>query len=273
MIFTKLSIIINAKPPYFIGSQLRGAFGYALKKVVCINPSFTCDGCFAKDSCLYYDFYEKKNSFHSYRFDFELGLNYYDFNLYLFEDAVSKLPYVISAFIKLLGEVGLGRDRLKFSNFDIFVNNTLINKNGTIQLPQNYTKTFTIENYYQDVLIKFITPLRIKKNNRFLRDDNIELKDIINSIYQRQMKLLGKDYRKFPYKMKGKIVKKGLNYKQLTRRSNRQKTTMNLDGLIGEIAIEGLTKEEYNILRIGELVGVGKSTVFGLGKIEIKESK
>ena len=36
MKYTKLTIKIksNDKPPYFIGSQLRGAFGYALKKVV-----------------------------------------------------------------------------------------------------------------------------------------------------------------------------------------------------------------------------------------------
>ena len=35
MKYTKISIIIKSeqKPPYFIGSQLRGALGYALKKV------------------------------------------------------------------------------------------------------------------------------------------------------------------------------------------------------------------------------------------------
>ena len=36
MTYTKLTIKINTqdKPPYFIGSQIRGAFGYALKKIV-----------------------------------------------------------------------------------------------------------------------------------------------------------------------------------------------------------------------------------------------
>ncbi len=56
-----------------MGSTLRGAFGYALKRIICINPSFRCDSCFTKDECLYYDFYEQNNSFHKYRFEIELG--------------------------------------------------------------------------------------------------------------------------------------------------------------------------------------------------------
>ncbi len=62
MKYTKLSIIIKStnKPPYFIGSQIRGAFGYGLKKVTCINPTYSCDGCFATSNCLYHQFYEEK---------------------------------------------------------------------------------------------------------------------------------------------------------------------------------------------------------------------
>ena len=90
MKYTKISIIFKSeeKPPYFIGSQLRGALGYCLKKVTCINPSFKCEDCFATNNCLYYEFYEQKDIFHKYRFDFELGKDYYDFNFYLFDDSL-----------------------------------------------------------------------------------------------------------------------------------------------------------------------------------------
>lgn len=37
------------------------------------------------------------------------------------------------------------------------------------------------------------------------------------------MKLLNKDYKRFPYETEGTIVEKDLNYKELTRKSNRQK--------------------------------------------------
>ena len=96
MKYIKISILIktNENIPYFIGSQIRGAFGYALKKVTCINPSYQCDEeCFAKDNCLYWEFYEQKNKPLKYRLDFELGKEYYDFDMYL----LSNLPTQFSS--------------------------------------------------------------------------------------------------------------------------------------------------------------------------------
>jgi CRISPR-associated endoribonuclease Cas6 len=269
--YTKLSIIIDEKPPYFIGSQLRGAFGYALKKVTCINPSFKCDGCFASDNCLYYQFYEEKNTYHKYRFDFELGKGYYEFNFYLFDDAVDKLPYVISAFHMMLTKNGLGKDRKTFDTFEMYINDTSCMQNKNISIPKEYTKEIIIDEIYSDISLQFVTPLRMKKANMFIKKDELSLSDIINSIYKRQMKLLGKEYKKFPYKIEGEIEKRELRFKELTRMSNRQKTTMNLGGLIGKIDIKGLNKESYEVLKVGELIGVGKQTVFGLGKIKVEE--
>jgi len=271
MKYTKISILLKEKPPYFIGSQIRGAFGHALKKVVCINPSFKCEECFAKDNCLYFDFYENKNTFHKYRLDYKLGLDYYDFSLYLFDDAVSKLPYVVSSFYELLTKIGLGVERKIFSEFDMYVNDESIMQNNNIKLPKNYEKEFQIDNFCQDVVLKFVTPLRIKKENKFIRIEELELKDVINSIYQRSLKLQNKGFSKLPFEIKGEIIKKDLHFKKLKRFSNRQKTKMNLDGIVGEIEIQNLSKEEYEILKLGEIIGVGKQTTFGLGKIEVKD--
>jgi CRISPR/Cas system endoribonuclease Cas6 (RAMP superfamily) len=84
------------------------------------------------------------------------------------------------------------------------------------------------------------------------------------------MRLLGKEYKKFPYPIIGEIVSKELHFKELSRYSNRQKTDMKLGGITGEMKLKNLSIETYNILKVGELIGVGKSTVFGLGKIKIK---
>jgi len=274
MKFVKLSIICQQNklyPPYFIGSQIRGAFGYALKQVTCINPSFKCKGCFAANNCLYYQFYEQKNIFHKYRFDFELAKPYYDFDLYLFDDAVVYLPYVVSALHMMLTQTGLGKDRVILKEFDMFVNDVNIMQEGAIKLPKNYEKTFQIDTICRNISLELHTPLRIKKQNRFIRDDSIELKDIINSIYQRQMQFLGRAFKKFPYEIEGNVVKKELSYKELTRKSNRQKTIMNLGGIMGKIEIQNINKESFEVLKLGELIGVGKSTVFGLGKIRVEE--
>ena len=253
-----------------MGSQLRGAFGYALKKVTCINPSFRCESCFAQSNCLYYTFYEQKNSFHNYRFDFKLGVEFYEFSIYLFEDATLQLPYVVSALHQMLTHNGLGKDRVKFNDFQLYINDEDSYKNKQLQISKDGIKTLKIDKNCQDVILHFQTPLRIKKENRFIRDDSLELQDIINSIYQRQMKLLRRGYKKFPYEIKGEIVKKDLHYKELTRRSNRQKTTMNLGGIMGSVVLQKLSKECYEVLKVGELIGVGKQTTFGLGKIEVE---
>ena len=265
MTYTKLTIKINTqdKPPYFIGSQIRGAFGYALKKVTCINPTYTCDGCFAISNCLYHQFYEGKNSYHKYRLDFELGTN--------FDDVTQNLPYVISSIHMMLTQNGLGKERVKYENFEMFINDISCMKDGKIVLPKEFIKTFQIENRTKNIKLKFVTPLRIKKDNRFLRSDELELNSLINSIYQRQMKILGRDFKKFPYEIKGEITNKNLQFKELTRLSNRQQTTMNMGGIIGEIEFSDLSKECFEVLKLGELLGVGKQTVFGLGKIKMEE--
>lgn len=271
MQYTKTTIIIksDSRPPYFIGSQLRGALGYALKKVTCINPSFTCKECFAVQDCLYYEFYEELNRAHNYRFDFDLGKNFYEFDFYLFNGTCVKLPYVVSAFHMMLTQNGLGKERKIYKNFDIYINDKSCFVNGHLKLPKEFIKTFQIDKIYQDIKLQLKTPFRIKKDNRFIRKENIELKDLINSIYQRQMQLIGQKPKKFPYDIEGEIVKKELYFKELTRMSNRQKTTMNMGGLMGEMEIEGINDKAFHVLKLGELIGAGKQTVFGLGKLQI----
>jgi CRISPR/Cas system endoribonuclease Cas6 (RAMP superfamily) len=46
---------------------------------------------------------------------------------------------------------------------------------------------------------------------------------------------------------------------------------MNMGGIVGEIEFKNLNKESYEVLKLGELLGVGKQTVFGLGKIKMEE--
>jgi CRISPR/Cas system endoribonuclease Cas6 (RAMP superfamily) len=56
------------------------------------------------------------------------------------------------------------------------------------------------------------------------------------------------------------------------RYSNRQEMEMLMGGLVGGISYTGALTEFCPLLRLGEVVHVGKQTTFGLGKIEVKES-
>jgi len=273
MNYYHIEVTVNTehKPSYFTGSMIRGAMGYALKKVTCINPSYKCEGCFTSKECLYYKFYEAKNSLHNYRFDIELGSGKFDFGLYLFEEATQSLPYVLSTLHKTLTENGLTKYNYKFTDMTIFVNGQEVFDGTAFKSLNIEPKSFQLDTFCPNVKIKLLTPLRIKKHNKYLRDD-VALEDILRSIYQREQELVyGKKAFKLEHEVKVTTSVKALQYKSLIRKSSRQKQTMKMDGVVGELAVMGIDQESYRLLKLGEIIGVGKQTVLGLGKIEVIE--
>jgi len=271
MNYHKIEVKINTKekPSYFIGSMIRGAMGYALKKVTCINPSYACEECFTANDCLYHKFYEAKNSLHGYRYNIELGSGKFDFGLYLFEEATKSLPYVLSALHKTLTENGLTKQNHRFHDFKMSVNGKEVFDGKSFKSLDLEPKVFKVDSFCPNVKVKLLTPLRIKKQNRFLRD-NVGLEDILRSIYQREQELVyGKKAFKLEYEPSIATTIKALQHKSLTRKSHRQKQTMKMDGIVGELAVIGIDEESYRLLKLGEIIGVGKQTVMGLGRIEI----
>ena len=262
MKYTKITIKINStdKPLYFIGSQLRGAFGYALKKIVKEKNL---------DDNIYNKFFEQKDVIHQYRFDARLGLNYYEFSFYLFEDACDEVYNCISAFHEMLTKVGLSNQNKTYEDFEIYVNKKRIYKDGEIEFFDDYIKKYKKPKYKNKIILKLETPLRIKKDGKFVIDDSLELRTIINSIYQRSLALQNKKFERLPFVPKYKIKSKDIYFNDIKRFSNIQKTSMHLGGVMGEMWISDIDKKSYKLLKLGEIIGVGKQTVFGLGKINV----
>ncbi len=276
MYYTKITLRFTAPfdPPYFIGSQIRGALGYALKRTVCINPAYQCEGCFATDNCLYYDFYEAKNGYHPYRLDFELSKSYYDFSLYLFEKATERLPFIISALHTMLTKNGLGKEQIRIGEYRLSVNGVPVVKEERILLPETPVAVYQPpEKSASDITLKFLTPLRIKHHNRFVRNAaHLSLQSLVNSIYQRRQMLEGKARTRLPFEVQGKVVDRFAHFKDLTRYSGRQQGRLKIGGMLGEMTFTEVDAESYKLLKLGELIGVGKQTVFGLGKIAVVEA-
>jgi len=247
MRYSKLTFHIKAPKPYdFIGSKMRGMLGYALKKEVCINPTMNCEGCFAKKECAFYDMYEKSNVTHQYRMDLKLDEERYKFSLLLFGSLQKDSTRIKKAMLSALRQYKEIETKEK-------------------------EKKLKINKYTPSVIkLKLITPLRIKRENNFVRDE-VSLDDILRSIYRRKRELDGVAYEPFRMKHDTTTVMKNFFYKELTRKSNKQQTKMNIGGLMGEIIISGLDSKVYELLKLGEVIGVGKATVFGLGKIKIEE--
>ena len=266
--YTKIRVRFQCKrePFYFIGSQIRGALGYALKETVCINPTTRCAGCFVAEQCLYYDFYESKTGYVPYRLDFLLGQGYYDFTLYLFGEALEKVPVVTRALHRMLTLTDLGKAHLIPSAYEIL---------ATGEKEQYIPPKTTVPN----LTLRFVTPLRIKYRNRFVRSGNeLTLHTLITSLYRRRQMLTdriaaGEISPRLPFEPQGRLVRPFVRFKDLSRYSGRQKGYLKIGGLLGEVEIEGIDPQSYRLLKTGEVIGMGKQTSFGLGKIEVVDRK
>jgi len=266
----EVTVETQHKPSYYTGSMLRGAMGHTLKRVTCINPSYQCEGCFAASSCVYHGFYEAVGGYHEYRFDIELGSGRFDFGLYLYEGACDSVVYVLSAIEMMLTQIGLTKHNYRCHDIAISLNGTSIYADGKFTILDATPRETTPSEYHPDLKIQILTPIRIKRNNRLLRDD-IDIEDILRSIYQRYTELTQKQkIYTLPYTPTYTTTIKLLRHKQLTRKSHRQKQTMNMDGIIGEIATIGIDQQSHDLLKLGEIIGVGKQTVMGLGRIEVE---
>jgi hypothetical protein len=266
--YSKISIKSDIVLPYkFIGSTIRGAIGWQLKRVVCINPTMNCDGCFAKDNCLFYDMYEKDNP--KYRLDINLE-NRVEFDIYLFEELKEKFPYLIAVIYKVLKEKGITRENLKASYLEIKLNNEIV-YDGEFRENKNNFLTFIPSGYSREIHLSIKTPIRIKENNKLVKD-NIKLETILRSIWHRYSKLKNKNITKLPFIPSYKIKGKNLSFIDFSRISNRQKTKMNFGGIIGFIDLE-VDENSYKLLKLGEIIGVGKQVTFGLGNIKVYDER
>lgn len=273
--YIKLDVIVDiaTMPPLFLGSQLRGALGVALKRVVCINPQQICHGCFATTQCLYHAWYENPNSYHPYRFDIEVGQKTYDFGFFVFGSACQKLPFIVSALEMMVTQIGLGGERVCGRILSIQSQGQMVYDGRKFDL--HHVEPKKVEPKMGDsheLNIEFVTPLRMKHDNKLLKNVP-SLMMLVNSIQHRLEGLGLGEFSRLPDENLG-IVKEGkVRFIDLTRYSNRQKTKMQLGGITGHVAYAHVDPTARAYLELGEIIGVGKSTVFGLGKIKIEDEK
>jgi len=264
----------DVKLPFFTGSMLRGVLGYALKRVVCINPSYQCKECFAISDCLYHQFYEEPNVFHKYRLGLTLQPQKLDFSFYLFEEATAALPYMLASIKKALEEEGVGSDRVPVHISKILVNdNVVYDGNDFTSLKEIVPYLFdvtTLPDVGKEVKLTFTMPIRLKENNRLVRD-HFSLHTLIGNIHNRYTQLKGENMTRLGYRVEGEILNSSLTFVEMRRYSNRHKKSMKIGGLKGELLIKDLDARSHAYLKLGEIIGAGKQTVFGLGSYTIEE--
>lgn len=265
--------IRGGEAPLFTGSALRGAFGHSLKKVCCINPKGICEECFAESTCLYYDFFENKNRGHGYRFGVAIPSSGWNFSFYLFGDSCDRAPYALSALNMALREGGVGAKRERVQIVSVWCGEKLVFGGDRYELKGVKPNLFEPKSDRKISKIVLKTPLRLKSDGKRVAPDEITALALALSALRRLDEIEGREFQKRRFEYEREKEAKRLEFVDLARYSNRQKTKMALGGYVGEIECAPVGEELSAALQLGEIIGVGKSVVFGLGEIKLEEEK
>ncbi len=314
----KLSAQKQAHLPRFKGSLLRGAFGHALRRMVCVmGPGELCENCMLRGQCIFPRLFEtfiegKPPPFLQglktaprpfvidacdYRQLFHVKESL-QFDLLLFGQAIEMLPYAIYAVSKM-AENGLGKSRYPFKLNEVFWHNSGSESNprnnGTWHSLYDGTSKRLTDNpeprmagspnghgahnlgTAQNCCIKFLTPARLKFKNNLSSDFTFRM--LVFKMLRRVLEIAHFhvpdaqiDWEFKPLLVAAddvRIVRRDLHWQDWQRRSNRQDTTMKMGGFVGKLSLEGNLAPFTDLLRVCEVVHVGKGAVFGNGKIWI----
>jgi hypothetical protein len=289
--------------PAYKGSTFRGVFGHALKKVTCALKQKECDKCLLQQSCLYSLVFEAPHSTNKnsnprfptppHPFVIEPPLtsqthypdgSYLKYNLLLFGEYNTKLPYFIYAF-DCMGKIGIGKRikgmRGKFSLKRVQSDDQLIYENHEckVKIPDtlqslSFNDLNNIPGESKRLRLNLHTPLRLKFRNQLQAELPFHI--LVRATLRRISSLFfyyGNGEPSFDYKSliheanQIQIVDSDLKWIDWRRYSNRQDQAMLMGGITGSIVYEGKLSKYLPLIKICSKVHLGKQSTFGLGKI------
>ncbi len=291
--------------PTFKGSMLRGAFGHALRRTVCIMPrDKLCSDCILRFQCANTQIFETLILKPPPRF--LKGLTYAPkpfviscqddrrsfekddalvFEMKLFGSATVYFPYLIHA-VNEMTQRGFTTRHYKFALF--FVETTdekgqwreIYNKQSNSLT--GHLKPLSIPLQQQDappdtVTLNFLTPTRIKVGGSYSGD--FTFRQLVFAMIRRHLELAHfySDADSINWEFHDlleaasniEIPVAQLAWKDHYRYSHRQKTDMLMGGVIGNLQLRGDLGPFMPLLHSATVLHVGKGTTFGLGKVSI----
>ena len=293
-------------PPYK-GSAIRGVLGKAFRNIACHKKNKECEGCMFLTRCVYPYVFEtssftalEKVGQHYVPHPFLLepsldGCQFYNpgdilsFDLVLFGHGLEYLPYFILAFQEV-EKLGLGAGRYSFSleRVDQLKGSELIiiwqGGSNLLNPPLLENLASCLEPDPVDrkgqLKLSLETPLRLVFEGELVSD--LYFYQLMRALFRRLgflSKAHGRARLDLPFqelleRAEGvEQVESNLTWQEWERYSARQKKKLRMGGLVGTLHYQGELKDFWPFLRMGEIVHVGKGTVFGLGKIKVIHKK
>lgn len=296
----------NLVLPYFLGASIRGGLGYVLKKFVCIQKKQKdCKVCLIKHSCTYSFLFESaiikndESELFSLKkgekipqpwvIDFDLSAEktfpkgtLFSFDFSLLGKGIEYLPYIIYS-LERLGDVGIGR-KGKFKLESVYVDDNVIYRNGTIENLKDKELIISLNTQNQKIIdevsLNFITPIRIKHKNRLMTPQNFNIPVLLKALLRRLSLILyfycdkqliprEKIIELVELSENVAVISKNLHWIDLSRYSTRNRERIYLGGFIGNITLHKVPDSIIELLKIGEIIHIGKGTSFGLGKYRV----
>lgn len=284
------------------GSMLRGSLGTFLKKTCCTVHRNSCDDCMLVRHCAFPLLFIGKATegggqpatlpppyclepCDTGKTAYEAGERF-SFSLTLFSYAVGYLPYFVHAFI-LAGQSGMGKAqddvRGTFELEDILYKGRSIfsRKSQKIDIPQGDSLPLPIWDSELhgtgELLVRLITPCRFKTDNRLASE--LPFLQLFNLVVRRIRTLWALDDENVMFDSFSTMLDRAdsvetvetcLFWKDWTRYSSRQKTSMQLGGLQGSVRYRGDLAAFLPFFALAESLHIGKQTSFGLGQIRFE---
>ncbi len=295
--------------PFFAGSMLRGAYGHALRRLVCMTRLPACDGCPLRTSCPF------PRLFDPFAVDVAaVGLaagsakppppfaidppplgsktlepgQPWTFGVRLFGKAIRDLPLVIEAWRRALsGGLGPPRARGLLLAVECWSGDNWLaiydpETSRLEELPPIPSSVPTSPASSTDLVITFVAPLRLQSNARRLMREAITARRLVSDAVRRARLVVatagGPDahavvarwpVRAWLEEAEHAGLTETLRWVDWTRHSSRQRQIMTLGGWLGSISISNASEAVVSALELGEQIGLGKETVFGFGQYSL----
>lgn len=284
------------------GSTIRGGFGAAFRRLVCIDLRLECAACDLRYTCPYTRVFNpfvppeaerlSKNQNIPRPFvvkpPLEIKTRYLPgeslvFDFVVVGEAINYLPYFIVAF-RELGESGFGlnRARCTLSSIEALglhgeVSAVYDGTEGVVRPPQQnlswqeITARAASLGSPREITIRFLTPTTLKAEGEVVTVPQFHhlikrLRDRVNALASFYCgEPLDLDFKEFGQRAE-KIKEVSVTTRWVDRsRHTRRGDVQDMSGFVGEVTYRGEIEPFLPLLLLGEYVHVGKGAAFGNG--------
>lgn len=281
--------------PFYSGSMLRGSFGHALRRIVCMTGQRDCTDCPLVATCPYTQVFEPTAAPAAPRHATLVPYvveppppgravvaagEHFSFHMVLFGPALAQLPVVIFAWQRAL-ERGLGRERNRSMLRRVVLENAVgdelpvygdeltrvVEHEVGVQVPQA-VRTL------REARLVFTTPTRLLRRGQPVQASECRARDVLETLARRQravaafagIVLQAPDPRAIGETADALEFMQRFRWTDWQRWSSRQQQEMHLGGFTGECTLRGDLAPFAELLYLGQWLHLGKNTTFGMGR-------